>query len=100
MLISLYLTSLIYYHPSILSTYTEWVSLVIFCCHSGSRIVQHSFSVVRSAGSSVYNYANPVRRDTTNNGGSSDNVTIRFRTDNPGPWFFHWYDLGTVIDPG
>ncbi|KAG2112450.1 laccase 2 precursor [Suillus cothurnatus] len=49
----------------------------------------HSFSVVRSAGSSVYNYANPVRRDTTNNGGSSDNVTIRFRTDNPGPWFFH-----------
>ncbi|KAG2141821.1 laccase [Suillus clintonianus] len=49
----------------------------------------HTFSVVRSAGSDVYNYANPVRRDTTSNGGSGDNVTIRFRTDNPGPWFFH-----------
>ncbi|KAG2031895.1 laccase [Suillus americanus] len=49
----------------------------------------HTFSVVRSAGSDVYNYANPVRRDTTSNGVSGDNVTIRFRTDNPGPWFFH-----------
>lgn len=49
----------------------------------------HAFSVVRSAGSSEYNYANPVRRDTTGNGGAGDNVTIRFRTDNPGPWFFH-----------
>ncbi|KAG1874307.1 laccase [Suillus subluteus] len=50
----------------------------------------HTFSVVRSAGSDTYNYDNPVRRDTTSNGdSSSDNVTIRFRTDNPGPWFFH-----------
>ncbi|KAG2357789.1 laccase hybrid [Suillus spraguei] len=49
----------------------------------------HAFSVVRSAGSNEYNYANPVRRDTTSNGVSGDNVTIRFRTDNPGPWFFH-----------
>lgn len=49
----------------------------------------HTFSVVRSAGSDVYNYDNPVRRDTTSNGISGDNVTIRFRTDNPGPWFFH-----------
>ncbi|KAG1808098.1 laccase [Suillus variegatus] len=49
----------------------------------------HPFSVVRSSGSDVYNYVNPVRRDTTSNGRSGDNVTIRFRTDNPGPWFLH-----------
>ncbi|KAG1788444.1 laccase [Suillus plorans] len=49
----------------------------------------HSFSVVRSSGTEVYNYVNPVRRDTTGNGESGDNVTIRFRTDNPGPWIFH-----------
>ncbi|KAG2132889.1 multicopper redoxase [Suillus bovinus] len=49
----------------------------------------HPFSVVRSAGSDVYNYVNPVRRDTTSNGASGDNVTIRFRTENAGPWFLH-----------
>ncbi|CDO69469.1 Laccase [Trametes cinnabarina] len=50
----------------------------------------HTFSVVRSAGSSEYNYANPVRRDTVSTGtGPNDNVTIRFTTDNPGPWFLH-----------
>nr|DAA04514.1 TPA_exp: laccase 9 [Coprinopsis cinerea okayama7\ len=49
----------------------------------------HAFSVVRSAGSSTYNYENPVRRDVVDVGGASDNVTIRFTTDNPGPWFFH-----------
>ncbi|TDL26555.1 laccase [Rickenella mellea] len=49
----------------------------------------HAFDVVRSAGSSTYNYINPARRDVVNIGGAGDNVTIRFRTDNPGPWFFH-----------
>ncbi|ETW84726.1 laccse sensu stricto [Heterobasidion irregulare TC 32-1] len=50
----------------------------------------HSFSVVRSAGNSSYNYANPVRRDVVNIGtSSSDQTTIRFYTDNPGPWFLH-----------
>ncbi|KAG7444704.1 laccase lcc5 [Guyanagaster necrorhizus] len=49
----------------------------------------HTFDVVRSAGSSVYNYDNPVRRDVVNIGTKGDNVTIRFRTDNPGPWFLH-----------
>ncbi|KAJ7890146.1 laccase 1 [Mycena olivaceomarginata] len=43
----------------------------------------HAFDVVRSAGSSVYNYANPVSRN------AGDNVTIRFVTDNDGPWFLH-----------
>ncbi|KAH6897942.1 laccase 10 [Coprinopsis sp. MPI-PUGE-AT-0042] len=28
-------------------------------------------------------------RDVVNIGGANDNVTIRFTTDNPGPWFFH-----------
>uniref|UniRef100_G0WM60 laccase n=2 Tax=Ganoderma TaxID=5314 RepID=G0WM60_9APHY len=51
----------------------------------------HVFAVVRSAGSSTYNYRNPVWRDTVSTGTSAanDNVTIRFRTDNPGPWFLH-----------
>ncbi|TFK22618.1 laccase 9 [Coprinopsis marcescibilis] len=49
----------------------------------------HAFSVVRSAGSSATNFVNPVRRDVVNIGGTGDNVTIRFTTDNPGPWFFH-----------
>nr|UYM28068.1 laccase 4 [Trametes polyzona] len=49
----------------------------------------HSFSVVRSAGSDHYNYIDPVRRDTVSIGAESDNVTIRFVTDNPGPWFLH-----------
>ncbi|KAL0062617.1 laccase, multicopper oxidase, benzenediol:oxygen oxidorectuctase [Marasmius tenuissimus] len=49
----------------------------------------HAFDVVRVAGSSTYNYANPVRRDVVSLGSASDNVTIRFRTDNPGPWIMH-----------
>nr|ALF95043.1 laccase [Crustodontia chrysocreas] len=50
----------------------------------------HTFSVVRSANSSTYNFKNPVQRDTVSIGGDpSDNVTIRFTTDNPGPWFLH-----------
>jgi len=50
----------------------------------------HAFSVVRSAGSSDYNYVNPVQRDVVSTGSStSDLTTIRFSTDNPGPWIFH-----------
>ncbi|KAG9317027.1 laccase [Chiua virens] len=50
----------------------------------------HSFDVVRVAGSSTTNFVNPVRRDVVSIGTSStDNVTIRFVTDNPGPWFLH-----------
>lgn len=75
---------------------------------------QHTFSVIRSAGSSTYNYDNPIRRDTVNTGTTGDEVTVRFnvrppalqldllhaplleadngrfsQTNNPGPWFFH-----------
>ncbi|KIO00645.1 laccase [Pisolithus tinctorius Marx 270] len=51
----------------------------------------HAFDVVRVAGNSTYNYVNPVRRDTVSLGSQAqnDNVTIRFTTNNPGPWFFH-----------
>ena len=49
----------------------------------------HVFDVVRVAGSSTYNYVNPVRRDVINVGNASDNVTFRFTTNNPGPWFLH-----------
>ncbi|KAF5365055.1 hypothetical protein D9758_010968 [Tetrapyrgos nigripes] len=49
----------------------------------------HTFDVVRSAGSSTYNYANPPRRDVVSTGVTGDNVTIRFTTDNAGPWFLH-----------
>jgi len=52
----------------------------------------HSFSVLRSAngdGDAPLNFANPVRRDTVNIGLLGDNVTIRFETNNPGPWFLH-----------
>jgi iron transport multicopper oxidase len=46
--------------------------------------------VVRSAGSSTYNYVNPVIRDVASMGSdTNDSLTIRFMTDNPGPWFLH-----------
>ncbi|KAF7289715.1 Laccase 1 [Mycena indigotica] len=50
----------------------------------------HNFWVVRSAGSTAYNYVDPVIRDVVTTGTStSDNTTIRFETDNAGPWFLH-----------
>ncbi|CAK5265814.1 unnamed protein product [Mycena citricolor] len=49
----------------------------------------HTFDVIRTAGSSTYNYVNPARRDVVNIGNAGDNVTIRFFTDNRGPWFLH-----------
>lgn len=49
----------------------------------------HNFDVVRVAGSSTYNYVNPIRRDVVSVGNATDNVTLRFVTNNPGPWFLH-----------
>ncbi|PPQ90322.1 hypothetical protein CVT25_007724 [Psilocybe cyanescens] len=52
----------------------------------------HTFSVVRSAGNATYNYDNPIRRDVVSTGSdTTDNVTIRFTTDNSGPWILHWW---------
>jgi iron transport multicopper oxidase len=61
----------------------------------------HAFSVVRSAGNASYNFVNPVVRDVVSIGNMGDDVTIRFFTDNPGPWFFHchidWHAAAYVI---
>ncbi|CAE6466116.1 Multicopper oxidase [Rhizoctonia solani] len=46
----------------------------------------HVFDVVQSVGGSL-NYVNPPRRDVVLV--SSPGVILRFRTDNPGPWFVH-----------
>nr|AGY56170.1 laccase 2 [Volvariella volvacea] len=64
----------------------------------------HAFDVIRSAGSNVYNYVDPPRRDVVSIGRAGDNVTIRFVTDNAGPWYLHchieWHlrsGLGVII---
>ncbi|KAF9455291.1 laccase C [Collybia nuda] len=62
----------------------------------------HSFSVVRSAGNDTYNFVNPVRRDTFDAGLGGSNATIRFVTDNAGPWFLHCHidrhlELGLAV---
>ncbi|KAJ7682085.1 yellow laccase [Mycena polygramma] len=62
----------------------------------------HNFHVVRSAGSSTYNYKNPVIRDVVNTGFPGDNTTFRFVTDNSGPWFLHCHidfhlDIGLAV---
>jgi len=62
----------------------------------------HNFFVIRSAGSSDYNFKNPVIRDVVNTGFPGDNVTFRFVTDNAGPWFLHCHidfhlDIGLAV---
>ncbi|KAF9067751.1 laccase [Rhodocollybia butyracea] len=48
----------------------------------------HTFSVVKAFDSEVFNFQNPVQRDTTPVV-AGNTTTIRFVTDNPGPWFLH-----------
>ncbi|KAJ6610545.1 yellow laccase [Mycena sp. CBHHK59/15] len=63
----------------------------------------HNFHVIRSAGNSTYNFADPVIRDTVNTGDlTTDKTTFRFVTDNAGPWFLHchidWHlEIGLAI---
>ncbi|KAJ7506089.1 laccase [Mycena galericulata] len=63
----------------------------------------HNFFVVRSAGNATYNYENPVIRDVVSTGpATTDNTTIRFVTDNAGPWILHCHidfhlNLGLAI---
>ncbi|KAH6884348.1 Cupredoxin [Coprinopsis sp. MPI-PUGE-AT-0042] len=63
----------------------------------------HSFSIVKSAGIDTdYNYVNPVVRDVVSIGDVGSNTTIRFFTDNSGPWMLHchidWHlDLGLGV---
>ncbi|KAJ7236394.1 laccase [Mycena rebaudengoi] len=50
----------------------------------------HNFHVVKSAGNSTFNFVDPVIRDVVSTGtDTTDNTTIRFVTDNAGPWFLH-----------
>ncbi|KAJ7116103.1 laccase [Mycena crocata] len=50
----------------------------------------HNFFVVKSAGNDTFNFVDPVIRDVTNTGAdTTDNTTIRFVTDNAGPWILH-----------
>ncbi|KIL59933.1 multicopper oxidase [Amanita muscaria Koide BX008] len=61
-----------------------------------------NFAVIRSANSPALDFAHPVIRDVVNTGVIGDNVTFRFTTDNPGPWFLHchidWHlQLGLAI---
>ncbi|KAG5641679.1 hypothetical protein DXG03_004443 [Asterophora parasitica] len=76
----------------------------------GAAVGPHAFSVIRSAGKNAKaNYKNPVRRDVVSIGDIGSNVTIRFTTDNAGPWLFHCHiefhlDAGLAVvfaeDPG
>ncbi|KAJ7744785.1 laccase [Mycena maculata] len=71
----------------------------------------HNFYVIKSAGNSTFNFDNPIIRDVVNTG--PDTTTIRFVTNNAGPWFLHCHidfhleiglaivfaeDTGTVAD--
>ncbi|GLB41486.1 putative multicopper oxidase family protein [Lyophyllum shimeji] len=46
----------------------------------------HAFDIIQGQ-SGPANYVNPPRRDVVGVGGST--VIIRFKADNPGPWFLH-----------
>ncbi|EJD00070.1 laccase [Fomitiporia mediterranea MF3/22] len=68
-------------------------SFAVSKCTLYMHLHGHSFDIVRVAGSTEYNYKNPPRRDVVSMGDSGgddkNNVTIRFVTDNAGPWFLH-----------
>ncbi|GLB40732.1 putative multicopper oxidase family protein [Lyophyllum shimeji] len=50
----------------------------------------HVFHVIKSAGNdSEHNYIDPPKRDTVSLGHAGSNVTIRFVSNNPGPWILH-----------
>ncbi|KAH9963714.1 laccase [Lactifluus volemus] len=54
-----------------------------------SKSVEISIPAGVSGGPLDLQLDNPVIRDVVNIGEMGDNVTIRFFTDNPGPWFLH-----------
>ncbi|VDC05858.1 unnamed protein product [Peniophora sp. CBMAI 1063] len=86
------------------------VELVIPSGSNGGPHPMHlhgqNFWVVRSASNSSYNFVDPIVRDVVSIGNATaepyDEVTIRFNTDNPGPWIFHchidWHlDTGLAV---
>ncbi|KAF8155412.1 laccase 17 [Crassisporium funariophilum] len=70
--------------------HNEIIDLVIHGSANGHvhpfHLHGHAFDVVQSM-QGPPNYVNPPRRDVVGVGGST--VIIRFRADNPGPWFLH-----------
>jgi iron transport multicopper oxidase len=64
-------------------------SYIVLTSSSLADLHGHTFSVIKSAGQTTPNFVNPPRRDVVSAGSASDNVTIRFVTDNAGPWFLH-----------
>ncbi|ETW78385.1 laccase 13 variant 1 [Heterobasidion irregulare TC 32-1] len=65
----------------------------------------NNFWVIKSNSSEVVNTVDPIIRDVAGVGAAG--TTLRFRTDNPGPWFFHchifWHrqaGLATVMASG
>ncbi|TFK35101.1 Cu-oxidase-domain-containing protein [Crucibulum laeve] len=65
----------------------------------------NNFWVIKSNSSDAINEVNPIRRDVVAVGAAG--TTVRFVTDNPGPWFFHchifWHmqaGLATVMASG
>ncbi|KAJ6492648.1 laccase [Mycena vulgaris] len=63
----------------------------------------HNFFVIKSAGNDTFNFENPIIRDVVSTGAATtDNTTIRFVTDNAGPWILHCHidfhlELGLAI---
>ncbi|KAJ7114365.1 laccase [Mycena epipterygia] len=63
----------------------------------------HNFFVIKSAGNDTFNFDNPIIRDVVSTGSdTTDNTTIRFVTDNAGPWILHCHidfhlELGLAI---
>nr|AFA35114.1 laccase [Flammulina velutipes] len=70
--------------------FNETVELVIHGSAGGHihpfHLHGHAFSIVEGM-SGPSNFINPPQRDVVGVGGST--VRIRFRADNPGPWFLH-----------
>ncbi|KAF8903804.1 laccase 17 [Mucidula mucida] len=70
--------------------YNETVELVIHGSAGGHthpfHLHGHAFSIVQGMNGPT-NYINPPQRDVVGIGGST--VILRFRADNPGPWFLH-----------
>lgn len=56
-----------------------------------------NFWVVQDRGATP-NFVNPVRRDTTPVI-AGKNTTIRFVSNNSGPWFLHWYAYFLLHQP-
>ena len=46
----------------------------------------HAFEVIKSSGATDLVTTNPVRKDVV---ATKEETIIRFRTDNPGPWYLH-----------